>query len=142
MYAPGGVAYVYFVYGIHHCVNVVASVVDSPQAVLVRAIEPLAGIELMRTRRGAAVPEAALARGPGNLTRAFAIDRSLNGADLRRGPLRLLVPPRGSREPRDRRAETIARSPRIGVDYAGEWASRPWRFFLRGNPSVSRAMSP
>jgi len=137
MYAAGGVAYVYFVYGIHHCVNVVASVEDRPQAVLLRAVEPIAGLELMRARRGARVPDAALARGPGNLACAFGIDRALNGADLRSSALRILVP-RGARAETPVAPGDVVASPRIGVDYAGEWAARPWRFSVRGNASVSR----
>ena len=138
MYARGGVAYVYFVYGMHYCVNVVAANVDEPQAVLVRAAEPLVGIELMRRRRRTPVALAALARGPGNLARALAIERELNGVDLRTGALRLLVP-RGARAGATVAARAIARSPRIGVTYAGAWAERPWRFFIRDHPSVSRA---
>lgn len=135
MYGPAGHAYVYFIYGMHWCVNVVAAVPDVPEAVLIRGLEPVHGIALMRARRGGHVATAALARGPGNLTRALGIDRAQNGADLRRGALRLLRPPggRGVPEPRD-----VVRSPRIGVAYAGEWATLPWRFSVRGNASVSR----
>jgi DNA-3-methyladenine glycosylase len=138
MYGPGGLAYVYFVYGMHHCVNVVAAVRDVPEAVLLRAVEPIAGVELMRMRRGGTVRDAALARGPGNLTRAFAIDRAQNGADLRTGALRVLVPRAQPAGP-SAVARSVVRSPRIGVDYAGpHWARRPWRFSLRDNASVSR----
>lgn len=135
MYGPAGRAYVYFVYGMHWCVNVVAAVPEVPEAVLIRAVEPVHGLELMRARRGAHVATAALARGPGNLTRALGIDRRQNGADLRRGALRVLCPPAGHGvpEPAD-----VVPSPRIGVDYAGEWAARPWRFSVRGHASVSR----
>jgi DNA-3-methyladenine glycosylase len=135
MYGPAGHAYVYFIYGIHWCVNVVAATPGVPEAVLLRGLEPVHGVELMRARRGAHVATAALARGPGNLTRALAIDRSRNGADLRRGALRVLLPrDRGSLpEP-----SQIVRSPRIGVAYAGEWAALPWRFSVRGSTGVSR----
>jgi DNA-3-methyladenine glycosylase len=135
MYGPGGRAYVYFIYGMHWCVNVVAAGRDVPEAVLLRALEPLYGIELMRARRGAAAKEIELARGPGNLTRALGIDRTLNGADLTAGPLRVLRP----RDPRSLPgADDIVRSPRIGVDYAGTWAELPWRFSVRGSRAVSR----
>ncbi|HEY8517910.1 MAG TPA: DNA-3-methyladenine glycosylase [Candidatus Binatia bacterium] len=133
MYGEGGVAYVYFIYGMHWCVNVVAATRDVPEAVLLRALEPVHGLELMRARRGARVPDAALARGPGNLTKALGIDRSLNGADLRTSALRIYRPRCGLPDRSD-----VVRSRRIGVDYAGPWAELPWRFSLRGNPSVSR----
>jgi len=135
MYGPAGRAYVYFIYGMHWCVNVVAAERDVPEALLIRALEPMHGLELMRARRGTHAGDPALARGPGNLTRALGIDRTANGSDLRAGALHLLRPPRGRGLPE--RTE-IVRSPRIGVDYAGDWATRPWRFSLRGNASVSR----
>jgi DNA-3-methyladenine glycosylase len=135
MYGPGGHAYVYFVYGMHWCVNVVAAVRDVPEAVLIRSLEPLDGIELMRARRGAHVAEVALARGPGNLTRALGIDRALNGADLARAPLRLLRPADAQHPVAE---ADVVRSPRIGVAYAGAWAALPWRFSLRGSSAVSR----
>lgn len=141
MYGPAAHAYVYFIYGMHFCVNVVAATAGVPQAVLLRAVEPLLGLPAMRARRGARVADAALARGPGNLTRAFAIDRRHNGADLRTGPLRLLVP-RGARAGRLIEPAAIAQAPRVGVAYAGEYAERPWRFLLRGHPSVSRPPRP
>ena len=136
MYARGGHAYVYQIYGLHHCVNVVVGEIDVPEAVLLRALEPVVGIETMRDRRGADVPDDALARGPGNLTRALGIDRSLDGTDLRRGVLRLTIPA-ASLFPLVRPSDVV-RSPRIGIDYAGEWASKPWRLSLRDHPCVSR----
>ena len=137
MYGPAAHAYVYFIYGMHFCVNVVAATIGVPEAVLLRAAEPIVGLERMRARRGRGVADAALARGPANLTRAFAIDRRQNGADLRSGPLRIVVP-RGRRAGSVVPPEAIAQAPRVGVDYAGAHAKRPWRFFVRGNPSVSR----
>jgi len=136
MYGPAGRAYVYFIYGMHWCVNVVAARRGVPEAVLLRAIEPVAGLEQMRARRGPHVHDASLGRGPGNLTRALAIDRAQNDADLRRGALRLLRPSRRAGLATPSTADVV-RSPRIGVAYAGEWAARPWRFSLRGNASVS-----
>lgn len=133
MYGPAGHAYVYFVYGMHYCVNVVAATVDEPEAVLLRALEPVAGVELMRQRRGlASGAEHLLCRGPGNVCRAMGIDRSHNGVDLLAGPLRL----EGGRRIAESR---IASGPRIGVAYAGDDASLPWRFFERDNPAVSRS---
>ncbi len=132
MYGPAGHAYVYFVYGMHCCCNVVAADVDQPEAVLIRALEPLAGIELMRQRRGLddRVPIPALARGPANLCRAMGIDRALDGVDLIDGPLRL---ERAGRLPTNR----VAAAPRVGVDYAGVHAQRLWRFYDRASEAVS-----
>jgi len=132
MFGPPGVAYVYFIYGMHHCMNVVCQPRDVPEAVLLRALDPVTGDELMRRRRGLAadVPAWRLCRGPGALCRALAIDRTRNGADLRGGPLRIVA---GSDVP----GRQVARSPRIGVDYAGTDAGRRWRFFVTGNASVS-----
>lgn len=131
MYGPPGHAYVYFIYGMHHCVNVVTQRIDVPEAVLIRALEPVAGVALMRARRGIdAGPEWRLCRGPGALCQALGIDRALNGADLTRGTLTIRsarpVPPRH-----------VARTPRIGVDYAGDDAAHPWRFVVTTSPAVS-----
>ncbi len=132
MYGPPGHAYVYFVYGMHHCVNVVTAPADVPEAILVRALEPLDGIELMRRRRRlpAETPDWRLCRGPGALCQAMGIGRAENGSDLLGGPLRLLL---GAVVP----ARLVARGPRIGVAYAGADALRPWRFAIRGTPAVS-----
>jgi DNA-3-methyladenine glycosylase len=120
MFGPPGHAYVYFIYGFWNCLNVVTGPAGVPHAVLLRALEPLGGL-------------AERTCGPGLLCRALHIDRSLNGADLRGEVLWLEAPAAGA--PRVQ----IARSPRIGIDYAGEWAHRPWRFFERDSPFVSRA---
>jgi DNA-3-methyladenine glycosylase len=134
MWGPPGRAYVYLVYGLHHCLNVVTAERGVPEAVLLRAVEPIEGVDLMRERRGreAAEPDA-LARGPGNLARAFGVDRSHDGVDLRRDALRILVPGSMGLE-----VAGIDRSARIGVDYAGAWASRPLRWSVCGHPAVSR----
>ena len=130
MWGPPGHAYVYFVYGMHWCANVVAAREGVPEAVLLRALEPLAGHDLMRARRRAVV-DAALLRGPANLCKGMGIDRRQNGADLTSGDLVLLdapaVPPR-----------RVVRAPRIGVAYAGDHALLPWRLFVHGSPAVSK----
>jgi DNA-3-methyladenine glycosylase len=132
MYGPPGHAYVYFIYGMHHCVNVVTQRRDVPEAVLIRALEPVAGVELMRRRRRLPdAPEARLCRGPGALCQALGIDRARNGSDLVRGPLRIIL------DRPDVPAPRIVRMPRIGVDYAGTDAARPWRFVVRDSPAVS-----
>ena len=128
MFGLPGHLYVYLVYGMHHCANVVCGPGSKPEAVLLRAAELIEGEELARSRRGQ-VPFARLAAGPGNLASAFGIDRSLNGADLLVGPVRL---------ERGRAPETIDRTARIGVDYAGGWTDRPLRYVIRDDRHRSR----
>jgi len=139
MYGPPGHAYVYFIYGMHFCMNVVTQPVGRPEAVLLRALEPLVGEALMRARRklGPDVPAWRLCRGPGALCQALGITREENGADLVRSRLRILdgAPVPGAR---------VVRTARVGVDYAGVDAARPWRFAVRGSRAVSgrRLVSP
>ena len=132
MWGPAGRLYVYFTYGMHHCCNVVTRPAGVPEAVLIRALEPLAGIPLMRKRRGVAdrVPLHRLACGPGNLCRAMGIDRTLDGADLT-GDVVLILD--GPRVPEFR----VGKSARIGIAYAGRDISRPWRLYVRDSPAVS-----
>jgi DNA-3-methyladenine glycosylase len=121
MFGPPGHLYVYFVYGIHHCANVVVGPAEKPEAVLLRGVELVEGEALARQRRGN-VPDARLASGPGNLAAAFDIDRRLNGTDVLSGPVRITP----ARSP-----VAFVRTPRIGVAYAGDWADRPLRFVAR-----------
>ena len=130
MYLGGGHVYVYFTYGMHHCINVVCGDREEGVAVLLRAIEPTEGLDLMFDRRAAAKRPRDLCSGPGKLTRAFGIDRSQDGLDLRVSR-ELFIERRGGRA-------TITRTPRIGVDYAGAWAKRRLRFLIRGNDHLSR----
>lgn len=130
MYGPPGHAYVYFIYGVHDMMNVVCSVADRPEAVLLRALEPVHELAAMRTLR-AVQRDHDVASGPGKLCRALAITRALNGHDLCVPPLWIAA---GTPAP----GERIRRGPRIGVDYAGPDAKRPWRFYLAPNPHVSR----
>lgn len=127
MFGQPGHLYVYLIYGLHHCANVVCGPGDKPEAVLLRAAAITEGAELARRRRGA-VPDTRLASGPGNLGAAFGIDRSLNGVDLVAGPIRIA---RRTSVPR------IARTPRVGVGYAGAWVSRPLRFLVPDDPHRS-----
>ncbi|MBS0196656.1 MAG: DNA-3-methyladenine glycosylase [Planctomycetes bacterium] len=134
MYSPPGTSYVYFTYGMHFCMNVVCGAVDEPAAVLLRALEPSEGLARMRLFRATpsrpAPADTDLCSGPGNLCRALAIDRALNGVDLvesdqiwvERGGFGRL------------RLET---SPRIGIPNAGEWVDKPLRWFVAGHPHVS-----
>jgi DNA-3-methyladenine glycosylase len=141
MFGPAGHAYVYFVYGMHHCLNVVCGPDGVASAVLIRALAPVAGIDLMRTRRGASAgSEARFAAGPARLCQAMGIDRRDDGRDLLgAGPLALLAPALDDRAKEGGDAAAIARGPRIGVAYAGPgWADRAWRFGFRGHPSLSR----
>ena len=157
MFGPPGHAYVYLVYGMHACLNVVTEPDGSPAALLIRAIEPLEGIERMRADRVAraaanrrvtpveragtdaariaALPDHRLASGPGLVAAAFGLDTSWTGSDLcdSTSPLRLETAPPGGPG-----AAPIRATPRIGIGYAGEpWVSRPWRLCLAGHPSVS-----
>lgn len=129
MFGPPGHLYVYLIYGIHHCMNVVTGPGDKPEAVLIRALALDEGVEVARRRRGPAVPDHRLAAGPGNVTRALGIDRALDGSDLLDGPVSI---GHGSS------AASVSWGPRIGVGYAGEWAERPLRAWITTDPHVSR----
>jgi DNA-3-methyladenine glycosylase len=133
MFGPPGHLYVYLVYGIHHCANIVCGPGSKPEAVLLRAAQIIDGEALARRARGSVVA-ARLAAGPGNLAAAFGINRALNGADLTRGPLWLAGPEPSLSETTAR----IVRTPRIGVDYAGPWTTRPLRFLIADDPHRSR----
>jgi len=128
MFGPAGHLYVYLVYGLHHCANVVCGPGDKPEAVLLRAAAIIEGRDVATARRGD-VPPARLASGPGNLGAAFGLDRTSNGIDLVGGPVWI------NRGPAPRR---IARRPRVGVDYAGPWAATPLRLLDPDDPHVSR----
>ena len=129
MFGPAGRAYVYFIYGFYNMLNLVTEATNYPAAVLIRAVEPMDGIELMKTRRQNGSLRN-LASGPGKLCQAFAVDRTLNGADLSGNVLYV--------EDRSEPAAKIRATPRIGVDYAGKWKSKPYRFLIRGSEFVSR----
>jgi DNA-3-methyladenine glycosylase len=141
MYGPAGTAYIYFTYGMHHCMNVVCAEPGVPQAVLLRALEPTEAIERMAEHRGH--PEGgvtALCSGPGKLCRALGIDRALDGHDLTAAPSRVVgdagglwLEPGGIAQ-----GEAVATDRRVGVDSAGPaWAPAALRFFIAGNPHVS-----
>jgi DNA-3-methyladenine glycosylase len=127
MFESPGFAYVYFTYGMHFCLNAVTDRDGVASAVLIRAVEPVEGIEVMRARRGA-VRDRDLARGPGRLTQAFGIGREQNRADLTRMPLTICA---GERLPH----EAIVETPRIGLGTLQE--GRRWRFVVAGSPWVS-----
>jgi DNA-3-methyladenine glycosylase len=130
MYGLGGTVYIFFVYGMYNQFNVVTNVENVPHAVLVRALQPIEGIELMRQRRHGQ-PDRNLTNGPGKLCIALGIDRRLDRADLLGNHVWLED---GEHIP----SRKIASGPRIGIDYAEEWVERPWRFWVRDNQYVSR----
>jgi DNA-3-methyladenine glycosylase len=132
MFAAGGLAYVFFIYGMYYQFNVVTSRADVPHVVLVRALEPEEGVDVMFERR-AGRRETELASGPGKLCLALGIDRSYNGEDLVEGA-RLWIEDAGRRV----RPSEISAGARIGIDYAEEFVDKPWRFWITDNPHVSR----
>lgn len=134
MFSEGGTAYIYLCYGIHHLFNVVTGPADMAHAVLIRAVEPLDNIDLMLQRRGMKKVTPALTAGPGRWTQAMGITTSLDSIKLYSpdSPIQLYA---GEGITED---EKIATSTRIGVDYAGDCALRPWRFFIEKNRWVSR----
>jgi DNA-3-methyladenine glycosylase len=132
MYSPGGISYVYLCYGIHHLFNIVSSVKDEPHAVLIRAVEPLVGKEIIARRRNMPVEKATVSSGPGSAAKALGIDRSFNKKDLTGDEI--WIEDHGIRYAPD----AIAAVPRVGVGYAGEDAFLPWRFLVKGNKYVSK----
>lgn len=130
MFAEGGVAYVYLIYGIHKQFNVVTNREGAPHAVLIRALEPAEGLEWMRKRRGVE-DVLKLTSGPGKLCQALGVERDYNGEDL--SGERVWIEDVGLNV---RRAH-IATGPRIGIHYAAEYAVKPWRFMVKNNPFVS-----
>lgn len=123
MFGPPGHAYVYLIYGIHHCLNFVTAERDVPQAVLIRALEPVRNLDEHT-------------RGPGLLCRALGIDRSHDALDLL-GEELFVVRPGSQGRPVD-----VGTGPRIGVEYAGAWAKKPWRFLDLGSSFISRPLPP
>ena len=165
MYGPPGIAYVYLVYGMHDCLNIVSEPAGRPAALLVRAVEPVAGVDVMRAARaeravrqhrsptGMAdpggrvafaaasaarlrrVPDLRMASGPALVAAAFGLDRSVTGTDLFDPDSPIRVEPRRGDEPEP----AIVASPRVGIGYAGAgWTDRPWRLSIAGHPSVSK----
>ena len=128
IFGPPGHAYVYFIYGRYECLNLIAEPEGVPGCVLIRALEPLTGVEIMQRRRAAARRLEDLASGPAKLTLAMGITRAHNARDVTRGDLVV-------REPADQPPFEMGVSPRIGIRHCADW---PLRFFIKGNSSVSR----
>jgi len=131
MFGPGGRAYVYLCYGIHQMFNIVTNEEDIPHAILIRAVEPIEGIDIMLKRTGKKSPDYTLTRGPGNVGKAFGFHTSQCGHLLTSDEL--FIADDGFNITKS----MIGTSPRIGVDYAGEDAALHYRFFIKGNPYVS-----
>jgi len=132
LYQHGGISYVYLCYGIHNLFNIVSSVEGEPHAVLIRAIEPLIGLDIMETRRKMAATKAAISSGPGSAAKALGIDRTFNEKELTGEEI--WVEDHNIRYTPDQ----IAAVPRVGVAYAQEDALLPWRFFVTDNKYVSK----
>ena len=132
MFMQGGIAYVYLCYGIHEMFNVVTSVEGQPHAILIRALHPTEGIEAMLCRRNMPALKPNVTKGPGSVAKALGISRAINALSLQSDTIWI----------EDRRLtfkdEEIAAVPRVGVDYAGADALLPYRFYVKGNPYVSK----
>lgn len=133
-YAEGGHVYVFFVYGMYYQLNLVTGLVDRPHVVLIRAVEPVEGVDIMRERRGP-MKDQNLTSGPGKLCIAHGITRELNGESLMGE--RIWV-----EDYRSPRTNEIASGARVGIDYAEEFVEMPWRFWLNGNPFVTKVKRP
>lgn len=150
MWQRAATAYVYFTYGMHHCMNVVTGDEHTPQAVLIRALQPVEGIEMMRTNRQPEAsrlrranarpkptrPDTALCSGPAKLCQALAITRDLDGIDLTTSGTLWLERVRARALPRS----AVAVGPRVGIANTGQWAEKPLRFAVLGNRHVSRPL--
>lgn len=132
MYQAGGVSYVYLCYGIHHLFNVVTAPQGTPHAVLIRGLEPVEGLEVMLERRNMTALKPNLTAGPGALAKALGIDRALNAKDLLGDEI--WIADNGIYYTEDQ----FVASPRVGVDYAGDHALLPWRYYVKGNKYVSK----
>lgn len=131
MYAKAGTSYIYICYGIHQMLNIVTNEKDIPDAVLIRALEPIEGIDEMLKRTGKSWPDNTLTKGPGNVGKALGLFRHHSGVSLMDNSIGLYE------DTFEMKEELIGVSKRIGVDYAGEDALRPYRFYIKGNPFVS-----
>jgi DNA-3-methyladenine glycosylase len=132
MFKRGGIAYVYLCYGIHEMFNIVTSDEGTPRAILIRAIQPTEGLEIMLQRRNMLTEKPNITRGPGSVAKALGINRNMNACSLQSDTI--WIEDRGLAFP----DESVAAAPRIGVSYAAEDALLPYRFYVKGNPFVSK----
>jgi DNA-3-methyladenine glycosylase len=132
MFEQGGIIYVYLCYGIHEMLNIVTSTKGTPHAILIRAINPTEGVDIMLQRRGMPMLKSNISMGPGSVAKALGISRAINAMSLQSDVIWL----------EDRNLsfadESVAAVPRVGVDYAGDHALLPYRFFVKGNAYVSK----
>lgn len=134
MYEHGGVAYIYLIYGMYHCLNVVSSKKDHPEAVLIRALEPCDGIEWLKTK-SRVQQEKKILNGPGKLCKVLEIDKNLNAHDFTQRPLWI-------EEGKEISPLHIVCSPRINIAYAEEWISKPLRYSIKDSPYISVKIKP
>ncbi|RYE57956.1 MAG: DNA-3-methyladenine glycosylase [Sphingobacteriales bacterium] len=134
MYETGGITYVYLCYGIHHLLNVVTGTKNNPQAVLIRGVEPIEGIETMLERRKMFELAPRITAGPGSVAKSLGIDKNLNAKDLLGDEIWI---EEGIHIP----SKDVVAAPRVGVDYAEDHALLPWRFYVKGNKYVSKPNS-
>jgi DNA-3-methyladenine glycosylase len=132
MFGPAGYLYVYFTYGMHHCMNIVVGAKSHGAAVLIRAVEPISGLELIKANRHNITDDLMLTNGPGKVCQALAIGREFNGQDLTKKPVKLILKPALNNK-------DISLSTRIGISQATELK---WRFYIKDNPYVSRYKKP
>ena len=133
MFARGGLAYIYLIYGIYHCFNIVTAEEDNPHAVLIRAVEPVKGLELIRDNRKIKSKKIEdLTNGPGKLSQALKIDRSLDGVDLIKSNKLYLLDD-------NQRNFKIKAAPRVNIDYAEEYRDKKWRFYIKDNKYISKS---
>ncbi|HAL81207.1 MAG TPA: DNA-3-methyladenine glycosylase [Mucilaginibacter sp.] len=132
MFRQGGIAYVYLCYGIHEMFNIVTSIEGQPHAILIRAINPTEGLDVMLSRRNMSAVKPNITSGPGSVAKALGITRNINAFSLQSDTI--WIENRGLAF----EDESIASVPRIGVSYAGDDALLPYRFYVKGNPFVSK----
>ncbi len=130
LYENGGIAYIYFIYGMYYCLNVVSSKKNHPEAVLIRALEPCDNVDWMKDKSQNSINEKKILNGPGKLCKVLDIDKGLNTHDLTQNPLWI-------EKGKDIKSEAIVSSPRINIGYAEEWIERPLRFSVKDSPYIS-----
>jgi len=133
MFARGGIAYIYLIYGMYYCFNIVTAAEDNPHAVLIRAVETVKGLELIKENRkikSKKIEE--LTNGPGKLSQALKIDKSFNGCDLVKNNKLYLI----ENEIKNLNIKSV---PRVNIDYAEEYKDKKWRFYIKGNKFISKA---
>lgn len=134
MFQEGGVAYVYLCYGIHHLFNIITSKKDVPHAILIRAVEPVEGIDTMRKRRNKDKVQRNLTAGPGTVSQALGISIAFHGTSLVQKKNKIWLEDRGE----SIAEQAIISGPRVGIDYAGDDVNLPWRFRIKDNKWTSR----